>query len=428
MTSRLERLLLCMMLLSWIPAAAMAGHAQPPQSSTTQPGAVRLFFDCPQACDETFLRSEITFVDYMRDRRDADVHVLVTTQGTGGGGTEFTLKFMGLGRFAGVNQTLTYVSAQTATPDERRRGLAETLKQGLVRYASETPIAPRLKVTFTPEPGKEGQSDPANDPWNLWVFNASAGGGINGEESSGSRSIRGSLSANRTTDDWKLSFSARTDYRESRFELSDGETFRTVSRNMDTGALTVKSLGPHWSAALVGNASVSSFLNQDFRARVAPGIEYNLFPYAENTRRRLTFQYTIGVSRFNYDEETVFGKLTETLPDHKLRTTLSMTQPWGSAFASVNFSQYLTKPDKYSLSTFGEASVRLFKGFSLEAFGEVARTRDQLYLQRGTATTEEILVQQRQLLTGYQYFVNFGISYSFGSIFNNVVNPRFDGF
>ena len=26
-------------------------------------------------------------------------------------------------------------------------------------------------------------------------------------------------------------------------------------------------------------------------------------------------------------------------------------------------------------------------------------------------------------LRGYQYFFNFGISYSFGSIFNNIVNP-----
>lgn len=42
-----------------------------------------------------------------------------------------------------------------------------------------------------------------------------------------------------------------------------------------------------------------------------------------------------------------------------------------------------------------------------------------------SASTEEILVRQRELATGYQYEVGFGVSYSFGSIFNNVVNPRF---
>jgi hypothetical protein len=29
--------------------------------------------------------------------------------------------------------------------------------------------------------------------------------------------------------------------------------------------------------------------------------------------------------------------------------------------------------------------------------------------------------------TSYRYFVSGGISYRFGSIFNNVVNPRFTG-
>ena len=63
----------------------------------------------------------------------------------------------------------------------------------------------------------------------------------------------------------------------------------------------------------------------------------------------------------------------------------------------------------------------------VNAFGEFSRTRDQIYLPRGQASTEEILLRQRQLATGYQYFVNFGVSYSFGSIFNNIVNPRFGG-
>ena len=94
----------------------------------------------------------------MRDRRDADVHVLVTTQETGGGGTEYTLKFIGLGSFAGVEQTLRYSAPQTSTADERRKAIAEVIKQGLVRYVSESPQAPRLKVTFSPE---EGAAKPA---------------------------------------------------------------------------------------------------------------------------------------------------------------------------------------------------------------------------------------------------------------------------
>jgi len=43
------------------------------------------------------------------------------------------------------------------------------------------------------------------------------------------------------------------------------------------------------------------------------------------------------------------------------------------------------------------------------------------------ATDQEILVRQRQLATSYRYGVSVGLSYTFGSIFNNVVNPRFEG-
>lgn len=386
---------------------------------------LRLFLDCDH-CDETYIRSEITFVDYVRDRTDADVHVLATAQGTGGGGTEYTFKFIGLGRFAGSDQTLRHVAPATSTQDERRKGIADVLKRGLVRFVAETPLASRLKITF--EAGEApGQTDPAKDPWKLWVFRTSLGGSVNGEESSSGRSARGELSANRTTDKWKLSFGAEGHYRESRFDLADEEEFTSVSRSFNSHARVVKSLNGKWSAAVLGEASVSTFLNYDLQMRVAPGIEYDIFPYSENTRRLLTIQYTAGISLFDYEEETLFGKTDERLPDHRLGVALNVRQPWGSAEASVRVSQFLTKPDKYSIRSFGFASVRLFKGFSLDMFGEVSRTRDQLYLQRGAATTEEILVQQRQLATGYQFFVNFGVSYSFGSIFNNVVNPRFGG-
>jgi hypothetical protein len=45
----------------------------------------------------------------------------------------------------------------------------------------------------------------------------------------------------------------------------------------------------------------------------------------------------------------------------------------------------------------------------------------------GAASAEEILTRQRQLQTSFTYFTSFGFSYQFGSIFNNVVNPRFGG-
>jgi hypothetical protein len=59
--------------------------------------------------------------------------------------------------------------------------------------------------------------------------------------------------------------------------------------------------------------------------------------------------------------------------------------------------------------------------------GSYARIHDQLFLPAGDATFEEKLLRQKQLATSYDYFVVFGFSHQFCSIFNNVVNPRFGG-
>ncbi len=423
MRIRVPSLVLCLLLLHTLGAVAQDAPTPAPAAST---GAVRVFLDCSFACDENYLRREITVIDYMRDRKDADVHVLVTPQITGGGGTEYTIQFIGLGRFAGVEQTQKYLAPQTATQDENRRGIAEVLKRGLVRYVADTPLGSRIKVTFAPDAAADAGAPPRKDPWNLWVFRANVGGSFNGEQSNTSRSLRGSASANRTTDDWRVSLSTSMNFRQNSFQL-ETDVFTSSNRNVDTNALVVKSLTPHWSAGLVGELGSSSFLNYDRRIRVAPGLEYNFFPYSESTRRMLTLQYTVGADSLDYKEETIYGKLTEQLLDHKLETSLSLRQPWGTTSGSVEFSQYLTAPDKYSVSAFGSANVRLFKGFSFNVFTNLSRTRDQIFLRRGEASTEEILVRQRQLATGYRYYVNFGISYSFGSIFNNIVNPRFGG-
>jgi hypothetical protein len=407
--------------------ALVLGGAQGASGQGVKPAhaMVRVFLDCGR-CDEDYLKKEVTFVDYVRNREDSDVHVLVTTQETGGGGTQWTLKFIGLGPYAGSDQTLTYNSPQTATSDEVRAGFAEIFKVGLVRYAAQSAIADRLRVTYKKAEGDEA-AEKKKDPWNYWIYRVNGGGDVNGEESSNGRSIRGAFSASRTTDAWRTSLEASANYRDSEFVLEDDSTFLSVSRNLDASGILVKSLTQHWSLGVMGSVGANTFRNFALKTRIAPGIEYDIFPYSESTRRMLTLQYTVGHDLHHYREETVYGKMREQLIDQRAEIGLSLRQPWGSASAQFTFSQYLTQPSKYSLGLFGGGNFRLAKGLSFNTFGEFSRTRDQIYLPRGEASTEEILLRQRQLLTGYQYFFNFGISYSFGSIFNNIVNPRFGG-
>jgi len=57
----------------------------------------------------------ITFVNYVRDPKEADVHFLLTSQTTGTRGTEYTLIFVGKSLYEGVNDTLKIISNKTDT-------------------------------------------------------------------------------------------------------------------------------------------------------------------------------------------------------------------------------------------------------------------------------------------------------------------------
>jgi hypothetical protein len=141
----------------------------------------------------------------------------------------------------------------------------------------------------------------------------------------------------------------------------------------------------------------------------------------------VTIQYSAGINSFHYRDTTIFEKIHEVRPDETLSASISMTQPWGSMSGSIQGSNYLDDFSKRRLELFNSMNARLFKGFSFNMFGSLSLVRDQISIAKGGATEQEILLQRRQLATSYSYFVGIGLTYTFGSIFNNVVNPRFDG-
>lgn len=412
-------------LLYWAIATPVSAQSAPAQ--TTSPQLLRVFLDCYE-CDTEYLRQNVLFVDYVRDRTVADVHVLVTTQSTGGGGLAWTAKFIGIGRFDKVDRTLTFTTQQTASSDDRRKEFARIFRLGVAAYAVDSSAGPQLDVQWLKPAAAKAEAAPAKDPWNYWVFRTNLGGNRDGEESANFSSYRASMSANRTTEAWKISFSTNGNYSKSEFDLGEEEgVIKSTSHSWSVDSLVVKSLGPRWSIGGRSSVSHSSFSNSDKVFTVAPGLEFSVFPYSESSRRSLTMLYTLGASHYDYKDVTIFDKLTETVPNHGLNTQLGLRQPWGSMHVGVNLSQHLNKPSRYRISTFGSADVRLFKGFSFDLFGGYDRIRDQIALRKGGATPEEVLLRRRQLATGHSYHFGFGISYSFGSIFNSVVNPRFGG-
>ena len=105
--------------------------------------------------------------------------------------------------------------------------------------------------------------------------------------------------------------------------------------------------------------------------------------------------------------------------------TLDLKEKWGSISASLSGSHYFHDLGKNSLDAFTYVQLNLVKGLNAYVLGGGSRIRDQLGLVRGEASLEEIILQRRRLESGYSYFFMFGLSYTFGSIYTNVVNPRF---
>jgi hypothetical protein len=66
------------------------------------------------------------------------------------------------------------------------------------------------------------------------------------------------------------------------------------------------------------------------------------------------------------------------------------------------------------------------KGLSLNTSAGINFDRAQIHLPLNGATYEEIMLRLKELESSYSYSMRFGISYTFGSMKNNVVNPRFD--
>ena len=387
--------------------------------------AFSLFLDCSDFyCDPDFYRTEIAFVDHVRDRTAADVHVLITRQSTGGGGSNFTLAFYGQRRFASIVDTLTTSTPQGATEDEQRQVIARTVKLGLARYLARTPDAARAALTLSKADSGSSSTKPTHDPWNAWVFRINANINASRERDYSNNDVSTGVSASRTTEQSKTNWRIFENYSDQGFTV-DADKVTSVRRDYGTAFQQVNSLTNKWSAGLVTSARSSTYLNQHLAATVAPTIEYDLYPYSEYTRRALLLQYSAGVKHFRYDDTTVYFKKTETRPYQSLNIALSQKQQWGSLSFEVNGYHYLDDLSKSRLTFYTSADVRLLKGLSLNFFGNYQVLHDQIYLAKGGSSREEVLLRQSQLATTYSAFLYMGISYTFGSVFNNVVNPRF---
>lgn len=414
----MNRHLIAFFFLLILPQVALA------QSDDFQKPIPNVYLDCG-SCDFTYIRTNITFVNYVRDQSDADIYLLINDLRTAGGGREYTLVFSDLGTEDNRSDTLRYVSPSTDSGDERRRGLTRYIKVGLVPFVSRTVAMETLNVFYEEPDGSELEPTEAEkDPWDNWVFDVNARTWMSGEKTEKEFSFYGGVFAERITPMWKIRMRVRGETERDWVELSQGTTTSNRSWGEYWG-LYAYSLTDHMSAGLYTRTNFSTYGNIEYNIEASPALEYNVFPYAEYSERRFLLSYRLTPSFRNYFDETIFFKTEQFVLKQIVSVNVRYDRRWGRFDTNVSGSHFFHDTSLNRLNFNTSLNVRITRGFSLSFSGRYSLINDQIALRKGNFTDEEILLGLQQQATSYSYGLSFGLSYTFGSIYNNVVNPRF---
>ena len=385
-----------------------------------------VYLDC-NSCDITFIRTNITFVNYVRDQEDASIYLRISDQRTAGGGVEYTLGFSETGTDPAGTDTLRYISSNNDTGDERRRGLNRYIKIGLVPYITNTEAVRALDI-FYEEPEDAGlDEEVVEDPWNSWVFDVDVRSNISGEASEFNFGLYSGFEAERTTELWKIRSRFHGEIRRRNVDLSD----RTLNVNRDWGSfwnMAAYSLSDHLSLGLFAGASFNRVNNIALSTYIAPSVEYNFFPYSEFQNRRFLVQYQITPNHRRYFNTTIFLKDSETIMSQEISTRLRYDQRWGRIDIRFSGRHFFHDTSINRVEINPTFNIRVMRGLSVSVSGRYRIINDQLSLQLpGDVDPDdpESIIRGVQRPTSYDYYFSFGLSYTFGSIYNNIVNPRF---
>ena len=416
-----------------LPAAALLllglGHAPLPAQETPSDARPNIFLDCEDdVCDQDYFRTEIPWVNWVRQRQDADVHLIVTSEETGGGGRVHRIDLVGTAD-SDYEDRLVHTAESTDTDRETLDGIAHTIGIGLLRFASESGFGQLVEFVEKGAP----KADPAarvvsgaevDDPWDFWVFGLRGTPRISGEKTRRVRRVNLNANASRVTPEWKSSFSVWTVMIRTEIDLPDGDLYLDDFRAYGTDHFVGYSLADHWSVGVQSQVRTHRRLNQKLRAQFSPALEYSVFPYEEATRRALTVLYQIGPSYQRYNEETIYGATSEVRWKQLMEVELSQRQPWGNTSVTLSGSSYLHDRELHRLSLSGNAALRIARGLEVRTDGRIAWVQDQIYLSAKGLTEAEALLNIKERAQSFNYSLGITLTVNFGSIYNNVVNNR----
>ena len=393
---------------------------------------IKVFLDCNTTCDENYIKTEINVVDFVIDRLVADVHILITSRENGSGGKSYQLIFYGQNLFRSHLDTLTFSSSVNSTDVEIRMETVKRIKIGLIPYLINSSFFNSVDITM-----KDSKYDKNNlstvttkDKWNYWVYKIAIDDEYNVDEVYKNDKLSGNLSANRTTATSRMNFLINGNYSNSSYHYdssSNNISYNVIiiNSNYEISHYLVTAISHNWSFRYDLGFSNSTFSNIKSKILISSGIEYAIFPYSESNSKFFAINYSLDIRRNNYYNTTIFDKTSETLLGQKAEINLSLKQIWGFVNTSITYRNFLKDWNLNNLSTNLNVDIRVTGGLFFYVYFNGAVEHDQIYLEKGDATLEEILTKRRQLESSYKIYSGIGLSFRFGSILNNFVNPRF---
>ena len=409
------------------------------QAKANNKDEIKVFVDCNAWCDMSYVKTEINYIDFVPDRFSANVYVMITSQSTGSGGNEIQLYFSGQENFKGMEDTLKFYRTSVGTDAEYRENLVRYLKIGLTRFIAHTSLAQKMTISVLVSKNESAVNSLSNkkDKWNFWVFNIGVNGDFSSDDYSKRNSITGRINANRVTERSKVSINANIS-RSVRTYDDNGvkNKFRNNSSSFNT--TMVSSLNNHWSVGGFGNILHSDYSNYDVQFNLNPAIEYSFFPYKEAVKRSITLFYRIGPSYNKFIDSSNYISPEHWLFQHSLSLNVGFIQKWGNVNMNASWDNFLNSFESDSvkikgrdINTFsvgGNLDIRIVKGLSLYIYSSINFTKG-IYpnISRYAVSLNDLLTGNRQYASQRSFFSYFSLNYRFGSIYNNVVNPRFNG-
>lgn len=402
-------------------------------AQNTGSGKLKVFIDCRVGCDLNYFKSEINIVDFVLDRVSADAHVLLTGQRVGGGGVQYQMNFYGQNTFQNYIDTLVFTTLPNAAAAEVRRTILRYLMLGFSPLIAKTPYAANVKMVMKEEtsamlPPYEG--DP-RDRWNFWVFRIAASGQLNADKVYNNSVLSSNFSANRTTNKLKVEFYVNGDLRNSTYSYQNGTTttkYKVKNTDYRFYHNLVKSFSDHWSYGYQATYSNSTFDNYKRKVFFSPAIEYNVYKYKEVNNRFFVLRYGVDLNYNNYYDSTIYFKIKETLYGQRLSAAITLNKKWGTFNGGFYYRNYFHNWALNTLGVSANADVRIGGGLSFFVHLNGSMVNNQINLVKGAVTEQEVLTRKRQLASNFNYYSSFGLAFRFGSILNNFVNPRFDGY